>query len=567
MRMRLQFVEEPGQTTDLGAVYTPTFLAEWVAQELLDLIGPRNDSPRVLDPACGDGALLEAVHVASGRKAELFGIDVDKEAINQARERLGESASLILADALFDPLGPLSEGLIDAVIANPPWGVNLSAFRDRLKHDGYQLARGQCDSFELFIERCVREARTGTPMAFIVPDSIFLPEHEPLRQFLVEKTSLKLMARLGEGFFPGVFRGTVVMLFVTGSPSGPNEISCMRLPVQLRRKIFKGTMKLAFAKRKLVHVVRQERFRSNIRFEFDIDVRNRESRVISKFNVRPLEWTRWLQLGRGVELGKSGLVICCEACGLYRPAPRGNSVVTCKGCGAPMDHNPKNRSAIVRPLTGTGSDSRWPLIVGEDVGRYSCSPSREIALGIPGIQYKPHADFLVRKLLVRKTGIGLKAAIDESGSYTNQVVFHFIPREGAPEFLLDYMLGILCSRIMLAFHLRRSGENEWRSHPYVTPKILASLPIPDFSSSDAYPKAKEIAAVARSRTLGSSESDLQVDRLVADLFRLTKSDCAWVASVLDSAQSLQSIAPLRVSDPSQLHQVRGTQNGLSLHRQ
>src|SRR5438874_2005611 len=43
----------------LGAVYTPDVLADWVADELLSLLGV--ERPCVLDPACGDGALLRAV--------------------------------------------------------------------------------------------------------------------------------------------------------------------------------------------------------------------------------------------------------------------------------------------------------------------------------------------------------------------------------------------------------------------------------------------------------------------------------------------------------------------------
>jgi hypothetical protein len=167
-------------------------------------------------------------------------------------------------------------------------------------------------------------------------------------------------------------------------------------------------------------------------------------------------------------------------------------------------------------------------------------------------------------LLVRKTGVGLKAAIDESGALTNQVVFHFVEHQGipVPEFLLDYMLGILCSRVLLAYHLRRSGENEWRSHPYVTPKMLMSLPVPPFKEGTwHWRQARAIADAARARQGADQSSDvmtldLNVERLVAGMYDISEEQIEWVANVLDEAQALEPIRSLRISDPSLLKAVR-----------
>ena len=567
--MHLELALAKTDAADLGAVYTPPFLAEWVAEELLSLVSMEKKclNPRILDPACGDGALLEAVSNVSSGSALLAGVDIDQAAVNEALIRLGPGASIRAADSLLDPLKELGSGRSDGVIANPPWGADLRMSKEQLRAAGYELARGQCDSFELFVEKCVREAPPGTPMAFIVPDSVFLPEHESFRRLLVNRCELKSISRLGEGFFPGVFRGTVVLLFRSGPPSKGNLVSCLQLTATQRQQVLRGKMELAVAKRACAHLVQQHRFGSNPRFELDIDVRSAESITLQRFDVRPMDWTRWVTVGRGVELGKAGVVIRCPVCQHHRPIPR-DGKVSCKGCGGALSQDPSDRVSIVRPLGNPTPARWWPLIVGVDVDRYECAPSREIQLGLPGIQYKPHHEFLARKLLVRKTGIGLKAAIDESGSYTTQVVFHFISQENAPEFMLDYLQGVLSSRIMLAFHLRTSGENQWRSHPYVTPKILTSLPIPDVGSPDIYSKAAEIAAAARKRrTLAEDlEADIHVDRLIADLFMLTDVDCEWVVSVLDSAQSMQSIAPLRLKNAADLYPKRESGNVISVHR-
>lgn len=562
--MQLQVAEsglQPPQ--NLGAVYTPQFLAEWVAQELLTCF-PAGAPPVIVDPACGDGMLLAAVRTVATRPISLKGIDIDSSAIDEARARLGTDVDLELRDALLSPINALRNGSASGVIANPPWGADLGHSKESLRQRGYQLARGQCDSFELFVERCVHDAKPGTPMAFIIPDSVFLPEHEPLRRLLLEKCSLRLIARLGEGFFPGVYRGTVVIVLSVGSPEFDHQVACMRLPAEVRKRVLQGSVRLDVAKRMLAHWVPQRRFVANPRAELNIDARAHESKTLQRFDVRPLDWTRWVQIGRGVELGKSGLVIPCSECGECRPIPRTNEQVSCKRCKALLDVT--RRESIMRDISEENAEGWWPLIVGEDVDRYACAPSRQIRRDVPGIQYKPHAIFSARKLLVRKTGIGLKAAIDESGAYTTQVVFHFISREGAPDFMLDYIQGVLCSRVMLAYHLQVSGESQWRSHPYVTPKVLTQLPIPD-PTGDVAVKAEEIGLAVREMSREPSlDNDLRIERLVVELYGLQRRDCQWVARSLEEAQSLASIAPLRV-DAADLLPVRGSRNGLSVYRQ
>ncbi|MFC6463359.1 TaqI-like C-terminal specificity domain-containing protein [Paracoccus aerius] len=103
-----------------------------------------------------------------------------------------------------------------------------------------------------------------------------------------------------------------------------------------------------------------------------------------------------------------------------------------------------------------------PLIVGEDIGRYVLSCSRQIKMNVPGINYKCIEAYSQERLLIRKTG-RLKATVTKRQAATNQVVFHYVPKNHQHRFLLYYTLGILSSRIMFAYHLRKSGENEFTS--------------------------------------------------------------------------------------------------------
>jgi len=75
-----------------GATYTPIDFAVFVAEQMLQVADlPKSGKIRVLDPACGDGALLDALiksmpH-ASRKRIEAVGYDTNPEAIRIASQR------------------------------------------------------------------------------------------------------------------------------------------------------------------------------------------------------------------------------------------------------------------------------------------------------------------------------------------------------------------------------------------------------------------------------------------------------------------------------------------------
>lgn len=562
---------------ELGAVYTPKFLADWVSRLLLEFM-PHRKPLVVLDPACGDGELLYSVASATRRSVDLIGVDVRAEALSRARRRL-KGAKLYRQDFLAPDLGTIQncgpEQHVAAVwktilrhtqptgiIANPPWGASVSASREGLKSKGILLARGQFDSFELFLELSVQMANPGTVVAFIVPDSLFFPEHEPLRQFLLENTEMLLLARLGEGFFPEVFRGTAVLVLRKNFPSAKHTVECFRLNASWRIGILKQQISLNDARLALSHPVSQSRFKLNSAFRFDLDIRKSEEKTIFKIQQYATTWVDWFVQGRGIELSKKGSILTCPSCNHAIPTPRHRDSANCVNCKIKISVDPVHKKTIVRRRTVLSK--KWhPLIVGEDVDRYACEARHEIALNYEGINYKSKDIFKSRKLLIRKTGVGLKAAIDESGAFTNQVVFHYAidPERPVSPFLLDYVLGVFCSRVLFAFHLKRLGEMEWRSHAYITQEIIATLPIPRVQPGTwQWKQAQYIAAAARTRQTQiqshDSQTDIYIDCLVAGLFELSSDDCMWVNQVLADAQSLEPVRSLRLADPSKLEPLR-----------
>jgi adenine-specific DNA-methyltransferase len=531
----------------LGAVYTPTLLADWAASLLISQL-PSHVSGCVLDPACGAGELLAAVARSGQPQQSLFGVDCDPVAISNTRNRLPE-AVVKQADGLhWLAEAKRQETKIKGVIANPPWGADLLSEKNSLAQLGYRVD-GQVDSWDLFVEGLLAATGFGVPMVLILPDALFLPEHAPIRRRLLKETSIDLIARLGEGFFPGVYRGVAVLSLRHGEPKTDHRVRCLRLTPEARKRILLGQLSLGQELDESGHHIAQARFGGDSEARFDIDSRESDSPFMERIGRGPFVWPS-LRGYRGVELSKSGRVALCVGCGHARPWPRGVRPEACLECGKPWDPA-TGAEAIVRCDPAADTPGWHPLVVGEDVDRYRCQPSRSIKTHVPGIQYKDERWFDGPKLLVRKTGVGIKAAVDRTGAFTNQVVFFYKPRaeSALPSFALDYAAGVLCSRVMLAWHLKRQGENEWRSHPYITQRVIEQLPIPDPRNNIR--QAHAIAdAVIRRGPIGPNNgpADLEIERLVAGLFDLTDDDMAWVLDVLDAAQALEPIRSLRLHD-------------------
>lgn len=175
-----------------GAHYTPLPLGRFVARRILSHLQTRRyHTLRVLDPACGSGALLEAFELAAREEGfapvEYVGVESDDCALESACLRLDSLARDRLASVhgdFLEMIGPTRRqaGLweppqpgadmtesFDVVIGNPPYVRTqvLGAVESRRLAERFDLS-GRVDLYQAFLVAATTTLRIGGILGIIV---------------------------------------------------------------------------------------------------------------------------------------------------------------------------------------------------------------------------------------------------------------------------------------------------------------------------------------------------------------------------------------------------------------
>lgn len=530
-----------------GVVYTPKSLSDFVA-ELLKRASSDEQIKVILDPASGECALLSAVKAVFGDEDEYIGIDVDKEAVHNTKDKfriihndaiMPQNVKKKTADYWRDKLP-----VVDAVIANPPWSSEKIYERADLTSAGFSLVSGQYDSYVLFMELAFNILRDGGLMAFIIPDSLFDAQNENLRKFLLEKTQIKVIARLGEKIFEEVNRAATVIICKKAFPEANSETTCFRLSTEDRKEYLagQGTLLTYFDRKK--HTVYQRRFLSNSGYNFDIDTHSNEEALIDKITAKTVDWEQLFIFGRGVEISKAGKVVYCPHCNYaqgYKKKQLEAGKKTCTNCGGEISVT----TQTVRNVVTQEPDENSVLIyVGENVRRYSVSGECYIRPDIEGINYKNRELYNPPKLLIRKTGLGIYSAIDYSGSMTSQTVYILKYADGNNRTPLEYYLALINSRVVYYYYLKVYGENEWKSHPYLTKQIIFTLPIRPYNGSKIDLEIIEIATKLMQHY--DHNLDVKLEALIMKKYGLTKEECKLVVNEMNRLPDLSAVNNMKM---------------------
>lgn len=442
------------------------------------------------------------------------------------------------------------------IVGNPPWGTALVA--DKLYSQHYTLARGQYDSYELFIERATSCLRNGDMLGYVIPDSLLhLPQHVHLRRYLLQRYQMETILKVGEGLFDGVFRGVVVFSAIRNEQvAAEHTIPCCVMVKAERASLAQQvyTLQEVFASNS--EAISQVRLLGNKDHVFDLYVNKSDEILLRTIEEQRLDWQVLMSTGRGVEVARSGAIMQCSYCGCWQNIPRKQKnasypLVNCTCCAQIISYEHCLRETIISDEPT--SDHRQPILVGEHIHRYKIGTLRYIDVSKGRqVNYKTPALYAGEKLLVRKTGRGIYATIDRSGVYTNQVVFIFRLLPHRPKWLqqirLSYVLGVLNSRMMLYYYYKIFGDIEWKSFPYMTQRTIMCLPLRsiDFDNSEHALLHKSIADlvdnVLASGQPPSEAIDAQIEHYVRTLYGVHTDEMS--DRIDDALQRIKSYGPL-----------------------
>lgn len=206
----------------MGAHYTPAPLARFVAKRAIAYLEQgRSEMVRVLDPACGDGQLLNAAIEALLEHGimnwQAVGVEADAQALGEAKNRLthpGGVVHLIQGDFLrvaseFTPQQELwseqdaSAGLgsrFDLIIANPPYVRTqvLGAAEAQRIANRYALS-GRIDLYHAFIRAIGDVLRNGGILGVITSNRFMTTlAGKAIRSYLTTQLEVLEVIDLGD---------------------------------------------------------------------------------------------------------------------------------------------------------------------------------------------------------------------------------------------------------------------------------------------------------------------------------------------------------------------------------
>lgn len=568
-----------------GVFYTPAFLSEYLAKKVVQYSGIRNIAT-VIDPACGDSVLLRSFAKELLRRTDknlpkIFGIDKDINAITSSISKFFDDPLKRIetrfnhTDGLFPVKGSNSiDGWIelrkelgsqsgfDIAISNPPWGAELNGYDPITLNFNFTLAKGQYDIFDLFVEVILNNLNSNGIYGLILPDSVFSQEQAIFRGLLSKNTTIHLIARLGEKIFPEINRACVIIVGEKAKAKSNHQVDCFRLSSNYKKKVIVNELSLEEVEKEWIHKVPQCRFFENDNYVFDIDLKTEEEQTFNKIQDNSLTVKQFVKNTRGAEISKKGVVCQCPKCQYWMPYPKSKNPV-CNKCNTPYDVETVTKEKIILNHNGVGN---LKLKVGEDLFRFTSVSKSWINTLKEGINYKDLSTYNGDKILVRKTGVGITASMDYENAVTNQVVYILKLKPGVEKNLsLEFVLAVLNSRAMTYYLIKKFGENEWKSHPYLTQTMLVNLPFPkiDFNSSDSMKLINQITDIVRNEVSKSKEkniekpNDLFIERVVAHFFKLNQMDYNAIFETLSSSEQLIPIRRLLNCNTKEIFTVNG----------
>jgi len=488
-----EMVAKKKRRKEHGIYYTPKFVTNYIVKETVGRFLQEHSyneilNIKILDPACGSGSFLiraydELLNYHAYQRGKpvseldqwerlqiltnnIFGVDLDMQAVEIAhlnlllrslakrellpslKDNIRQGNSLIsgakeeLKKFFADnwrrkkPFNwkqefkdTMSNGGFDMVIGNPPWIE--SKRMDAPDKSYYEIAfcsmHGQYDIFNGFVEKGLQLLKNGGLLGFIIPSRFVMnPDYEPFREMLLMNARIIDICDVGEHIFEGVEMPALIMILEKQQDTERRNTNL----VQIRTDV-KSLAKSEWKE----YSVSQERFLGERNFLFTIYQPPEVDALVSKIEKDSINFGKLASNARGVEIGKKSPLVSSKAI----------------------------EAECV------------PFLVGEEIDRYIILGHRYLKLGDTSVDYKNPELYRGEKIIVRKTGTGLRATLDDQDFYVIQVIYVFKPK--TKDVNLRFLLGLFNSKLMSFYYFTKFGEKEKGVFPHLRQRPLLQLPI------------------------------------------------------------------------------------------
>ncbi|MCI0335184.1 MAG: N-6 DNA methylase [Planctomycetes bacterium] len=381
----------------------------------------------------------------------------------------------------------------DAVIGNPPWGQKDIADEQGIKNyvwGHYPSSRGIYDLFRPFVEKGIELTRHGGRFGMVLPDIVLLKDYVETRKFLLEQLAIEEIDWWGMPFTDAVIDATTII----GRKCVPQNGHLVKVAVH-------------DSESPIDQIMPQADFWMNPRYVFNLHL-TPEKRAI----LRSLE--KYPRLGDFFEIHE----------GVHSGNIREELFV------------PARIDETCKPLIfGRGEIQPYLLRWDGKYIRLSAVPKRKTKESYANAGNPEWYD--QDKILVRRTGDSVLAAVDRERRYASNNFFIVFPKQRC-ELTLDGLCAMLNSRFM-TWYFRTIEPRKGRVFAELKIKHLSAFPVPmDRDGQNTCRDLNElgISRVMIAQTLAQSHSsheveslkrtgkhiDSKIDGLVRELFQVVE---------------------------------------------
>ena len=355
-----------------------------------------------------------------------------------------------------------ASGGFDVVIGNPPWGAMVAPRAKPLMRTVLPVVKqGALDTFAAFTQQAVLICRPGGRVGLVLPDILLLKNYPALRLFLLQATRIEELLHWGHPF-PGVSIDVCSLVVGVGEPPADHQVRCVPEVVNDDPRTSPAVG------------IRQAVFLANKDYRFNLRLSPETQALIEAMKRLGPSVGSLFTIREGVHSGnvREKLFIATANGSKCRPLIFGRDEISPMG------------------LTWAGRFIQLdPACFDKDNGDY-------FNIGDAGLYAKD-------KILVRRTGDFVLAALDLEGRYCSNNFFIVVPTNQMPPHRLIYAAAALNSPFA-TLYFRTIQPRTGKLFAELKITHLEDIPIPFFGDAGADAEGNRLLGEVRTGT-GTAE--------------------------------------------------------------